>query len=605
MRWRLFRTRLRFAARLWPRRLPGWLLAAAALASLVVAEAAFAEAPKQMVYREFPLIGSRVAVWVVAQLHLMFAAFVLGVPMFAVIVEIIGSASKDPAQGQRLDNLSREFTKLLLVAFSATAILGALLLFLFIGLYPTFFTYLTSIFFPTMAAYAVLFFGESFTLYLYWYGWDSLKHRKGVHIGLGVLLNLFGISLMFISDSWLTFMSSPNGIDDAGNLVSLWGAVNNFTWMPINIHRFIANIAFGGSIVAAYAAFRFLVSSTEEERAHYDWMGYIGNFIAISGFIPLPFAGYWLGREIYSFSQQMGLTMMGGVFSWLFIVQAVLIGALFLGANYYLWLAMGRIEGGERYQKYTKYLLLILTACFLIWMTPHSLVASLEEARKMGGAHHPLLGVLGVMSAKNTVVNIMILTTFLSFTLYRRANKVSVHPRRRLLKTIQALVFLAAAFIVIFYGIYGYYVEAIVRIGFSVYQVSAVLITFIVVIALDVPLFRKARATGVIRWGKVPVRSQYTLFLVATSFTWLMGLMGYARSGLRLHWHIWGVLRDTSAHAFTPTLGYATLVISIIVAIFLGFIGFIFWVGHLGEEKKHPTPEAAGMLPAAMEPATV
>jgi len=56
-------------------------------------------------------------------------------------------------------------------------------------------------------------------------------------------------------------------------------------------------------------------------------------------------------------------------------------------------------------------------------LTPHSLVASLEEARKMGGAHHPLLGVFGVMSAKNTVVNIMILSTFLSFLIYRRGNK--------------------------------------------------------------------------------------------------------------------------------------------------------------------------------------
>jgi len=60
-------------------------------------------------------------------------------------------------------------------------------------------------------------------------------------------------------------------------------------------------------------------------------------------------------------------------------------------------------------------------------LTPHSLVASLEEARKMGGAHHPLLGVFGVMSAKNTVVNIMILSTFLSFLIYRRAREVSMH----------------------------------------------------------------------------------------------------------------------------------------------------------------------------------
>jgi cytochrome bd ubiquinol oxidase subunit I len=37
----------------------------------------------------------------------------------------------------------------------------------------------------------------------------------------------------------------------------------------------------------------------------------------------------------------------------------------------------------------------------------------------MGGTHHPFLGVLGVMSAKNTAVNLMILTTFLSFLMYR------------------------------------------------------------------------------------------------------------------------------------------------------------------------------------------
>ena len=74
-------------------------------------------------------------------------------------------------------------------------------------------------------------------------------------------------------------------------------------------------------------------------------MGYIGNFVAICAFLPLPFAGYWLASEIYAYSQTLGLTMMGGAFSWLFIIQAVLIGNLFLGANYYLWLGMGRVAG--------------------------------------------------------------------------------------------------------------------------------------------------------------------------------------------------------------------------------------------------------------------
>ena len=50
--------------------------------------------------------------------------------------------------------------------------------------------------------------------------------------------------------------------------------------------------------------------------------------------------------------------MMGGAFSWLFIIQAVLIGNLFLAANYYLWLGHGaRRRARERFQKYIKYLL--------------------------------------------------------------------------------------------------------------------------------------------------------------------------------------------------------------------------------------------------------
>ena len=46
----------------------------------------------------------------------------------------------------------------------------------------------------------------------------------------------------------------------------------------------------------------------------------------------------------------------------------------------------------------------------------------------MGGTAHPILGFLGVMSAKNTAVNILILTTFMSFLLYRRTGKAPTVP---------------------------------------------------------------------------------------------------------------------------------------------------------------------------------
>jgi cytochrome bd-type quinol oxidase subunit 1 len=537
-------------------------------------------------YREFPGIGSRAAVWITAEVHLMFAAFVLGVPMFAVVTEAIGIFNKD----ERYDRLAKEFTRLLLVAYSATAIWGAMLTIGLFTLYPRFSQYMASVFSPSMWLYVGLFLFESFTLYLYYYGWDRWKkgRSKWVHWGLGVQLNVFGTIVMFIANSWLTFMMSPpRDVTPTTDptTIKLWHAIATATWMPINIHRLIANVVFGGAVVAAYASYRFLSAKTDEERAHYDWMGYVGNFIAMSALIVLPFAGYWLGREVYQYDQSMGITMMGGFMSWLWVIQAFLIAVLFLTGNYYLWLGMQRIPGAERFRPYTKWLLGILVLGAIVWGTPHTMIADTKELAAMGGSHHPFLGALGVMSAKNTAVNLMILTTFLSFLLYRRANTRPVVPWARTGTIVQGVMFAVAAAVVLFFGIRGYFVEAIVRIGFSVYQVLAVLTCIVFVTVIDILMARGAQSLGAIQWGKMPPRSQYALFVLAVTFTWLMGLMGFARSGIRQYWHVWQVMQDTSRYAATPALGYAAKMISTCVLIFLLLVGFVFWLGGLAEKS--------------------
>ena len=546
---------------------------------------------EEAVYRRFPVIGSRVAIWMVAQLHLLFAAFVLAVPIFAFIIELIGYKTGD----LRYDRLAHEFTKLLSVSFSLTATFGAFLTFMLIILYPKFTNYLMSVFSPTFLPYVLLFFAEAFFLYAYYYGWG--KFHPLVHLGLGLGLNVVGTAIMFIANAWLTFMMSPRGVSDTGAVLSVWDAVWNYTWMPINVHRVIANVAFGGSVAAAYAAFKFLQAKSDEDRAHYDWMGYLGNFVAISAFLPLPFAGYWLAKEIYAYSQTLGLTMMGGAFSWLFIIQAVLIGNLFLAANYYLWLGMGRVEGVQPLQKFIKYLLVGIALCFIVWATPRSIIATVSEIRAMGGSSHPVLGYLGVMSAKNTAVNILILTTFMSFLLYRRTGKVAAVAWAKTGHAAQLLIFAGVAIFVIFLGVYGYFVEATVRIGLSVPQVLSVLFAMVAITAIDVFLFRGARRTGEVRWGRIPAISQYVLIFIAVTFTWLMGLMGYVRSGLRQHWHVYGVIRDQSPDAFTPTLGFATQVVSVTVLLFFLLIGVVFWITSLHDRPdfaRRPRARLAG-----------
>src|SRR5207237_668445 len=169
------------------------------------------------------------------------------------------------------------------------------------------------------------------TLYLYYYGWDRWKKGRAKlgHWTLGILLNLWGTIVMFIANSWLTYMMSPpRDITPTTDptTIKLWHAIANATWMPINVHRVIA--------------------------------------------------------------------------------------VLFLTGNYYLWIGMGRIPGAERFRPYTKYLLMVLVLGAIVWGTPHTMIADSKELAAMGGSHHPFLGALGVMSAKNTAVNLMILTTF-------------------------------------------------------------------------------------------------------------------------------------------------------------------------------------------------
>ncbi len=69
-------------------------------------------------------------------------------------------------------------------------------------------------------------------------------------------------------------------------------------------------------------------AKTPEEKGYYDWMSYVAMFMGILNLIPLPFAGYWLMREIYGYRQQMGITLMGGLLAWVFIMQAMIMHPL-------------------------------------------------------------------------------------------------------------------------------------------------------------------------------------------------------------------------------------------------------------------------------------
>jgi len=119
---------------------------------------------------------------------------------------------------------------------------------------------------------------------------------------------------------------------------------------------------------------------------------------------------------------------------------------------------------------------------------------------------------------------------------------------------------------------------------------------------LNLAMLKGGRQLGPIRWGQIPPRSQYAIIMLATAFTWMMGLMGYIRSSVRLFWHVNEVMRDNSPWAYTHTIGFAANVISFNVLFFWISIMFVFWLGTLGAKKVKITGPVTEQVPAGASP---
>ncbi len=455
------------------------------------------------------LVGARTAVWLAAQLHLFFAAFVLGAPIFIVISEWLGLRTGDA----RYERLARETMKVVAIAYSLTAIFGVMFAFVLMGPYQRITNYLFRVLYPVWAWYGIFILLETVCMYLYWYSWDTLagsRGRKWAHIAIGVLLNVLGTVLMLLMNAVTGLMNTPpKPLEAAG----LWAMIGNATWWPLNLHRFLGNLTFGGFVVALFAAFMFLNAKRDADREFYDWMGYIGNWIGVGALITMPLAGYVLAKELFVYDAQLATFMMADKLSGYFVMQGLLVVLLFLGANLYMWLSMQRIEGGTRFARHMKVVFGVLLAAGVVWIIPQNFFPDLLAKAPEGMGEAALIlpsrfTFLGLMAAKALAVTAIIIMTFVTYLLYRRA-----------------------------------------------------------------------RATGRIRWGGIDPLAQYVLIFIPAVAVYLMGLMGAIRSLTRMDYHLYGAVKDVTPYWYTVTLSHSSIVVALTTMVFFALLAFIFWIG--------------------------
>ncbi len=550
------------------------------LTGLVLASAAsaYGQIPDAPIV-DLPLVGNRTGVWVVAQLHILFAAFILGAPIFAVVSEWLGYKNNDP----KYDRLAKEVIKVTVILYSMTALTGGLFIFMLLGTYPDFTTWLIKHFFLVFAViYPLLFIAETIILYTYFYSWDTMKgSKKARHIALGVLLNVVGTTTLFVIDGPTAFMNTPAKAAEGMSLVEfvqtagLWDKIANYSWMPLNLHRLVGNVTFGGFIAGLIAAYMYMRSRTDEERAYYDWMGFIGNLIGVGALLLLPFMGYLLAYELCDYDASICPYMMADQLSMFFEMQGAMIGLIFLASNYYIWLSMKRIDGVEKVRisglvmiavlimpvvmgiawkmfpppewqsliflaalvvlppvlsklpglRFTVSAFTMIKVGFLmivvsdaIWMTPHGFVAT------QGAATHDL-------------------------ELPEWAQELALMPAKN-----------AAAFTLVFLTIVNYI------------------------------LYNRAIRLGSISWGKIDFASQFVLIFLAFSAIWTMGLMGTVRSLTRKYFHVYNLYPDFTPEAFTPTLAYSAWWVTACTVVFFAVVSFAIMVTlRTTKEKTPPT----------------
>ncbi|MDH4300558.1 MAG: cytochrome ubiquinol oxidase subunit I [Nitrospira sp.] len=504
---------------------------------------------------DFPYTGNRTAVWVVAQLHILFAAFILGAPIFVVIAEWLGYRKQDP----RYDRMAREITKVTVILFSMTAVTGGLFIFVLLAAYPQFTTWFINQFYVVFAIlYPALFIVETILMYAYLYTWDVWKgEKKGRHIALGIVLNLVCLLILFVINGPTSFMNTPpkaEGISPQDFLAAatLWDKIANQSWFPLSLHRIDGNIAFSGFIAGMIAAYMYMGSKTQEERAYYDWMGFVAIWIAVGGSLLQPFTGLLLAYEMCEYDFSFCPYMMADQLSMFFEVQGMMIGLLFLAINYYSWLSVRRIEGAEKVRMtILAPIVLVVVLPVTMWVMntywipdPRSLAFLLPLVLSPF-----LLGrVVPMTVSARTVIKIGFIVMLVSDAVWLTPSGFmatgSDMPDE--LKLPEGWDFLA-----------------------SMPTKLSAIIVLVFVTVVNYVLYNRTIKQGTILWGKIDFVAQFVLIFLAFTSTWIMGLMGAVRSLVKKYFHVYGLVSDFTVESFTPTLSYSAWWISGITVSFL------------------------------------
>ncbi len=263
--------------------------------------------------------------------HVLIANLNLGGAWYAVTSESLNIRT-----GQaRFKRLARSITLFNVIVFSSGATLAAGALVLFFAFVPELSALLFHIYFWPLFIEALLFFGEVFFLYTYWFSWDKISNRSHQILGYGYGIDVFLQVLMInmVAAGMLTPGASLN-FANVNYLTMSWDTLwswwfNPSTW-GLTIHRFVAAFSVFGFILAMLAMFHHKAREDEASKKYWDWVGYQGITFGLVGLLLQPLFGVIYINNIYYYNNPAFQMIMHSGRAWEMLLMVTLFSALFL-----------------------------------------------------------------------------------------------------------------------------------------------------------------------------------------------------------------------------------------------------------------------------------
>lgn len=110
-----------------------------------------------------------------------------------------------------------------------------------------------------------------------------------------------------------------------------------------------------------------------------------------------------------------------------------------------------------------------------------------------------------------------------------------------------------------------------------------------------------ATKTGKVAYGKINPLGPYVLIFLGFADIWLMSWMGTIRELSRMNWHVYKVFKDVTPEKFAPTLAESGFHVTSIVWTFFILMTAIIWIGIKYPKTKKKETESSAAAPQMAE----